>query len=163
MRKLVVLLGLFLASCAFASDGKVAVVDVQKVLADAPQVASVKTKLQNQFDPQSKEIANMQKQLQADVEKYSKDSAVMKDKEKKDLQDKIADNQKKLRDKEVSFQQDLVNAQNQAMQGILKQIQDAAENIAKKQQYDMVLVKGAVLYNNAALDITDKVIASLKK
>jgi len=163
MKKLVFFLGVLLASSVWAADSKIAIVDVQKVLADAPQVSAVKTKLQNQFEPQNKEIAGMQKQLQTDIEKYTKDNAVMKDKEKKDLQDKITDEQKKLREKEVGFQQNLVNAQNQAMQGILKQIQDAAEAIAKKQQYDMIVVKGAVLYNNASLDITDQVITALKK
>jgi len=164
MKKLVFVLSLLFATGILASEHQtMAVVDVQKVLATAPQVEAIKTKLRNQFDPQNKEIAEMQKQLQSDVEKYSKDSAVMKDKEKKDLQDKVASEQQKLRDKEVSFQQNLVNAQNQSMQTILKQVQDTAESIAKKEKYDLVLVKGAVLYNNSELDITDKVIAALKK
>lgn len=163
MRKLVFCLSLLLATSVWAADNKIAVVDVQKVLATAPQVAAIKTKLQNQFDPQSKAITELQKQLQADVEKYTKDNAVMKDKEKKDLQDKVTTEQKKVRDLEVSFQQNLVNAQNQAMQTILKQIQDTAEDIAKKQKYDLVLVKGAVLYSDATLDITDQVVTALKK
>ena len=163
MRKLVFCLSLLLASSVWAADNKVAVVDVQKVLSVAPQVAAIKTKLQNQFDPQNKEITELQKQLQADVEKYTKDNAVMKDKEKKDLQDKVTTEQKKIRDMEVSFQQNLVNAQNQSMQTILKQIQDTAEDIAKKQKFDLVLVKGAVLYSDPTLDITDQVVAALKK
>ena len=162
MKKLICILSLLFVSSVWA-DNKVGVVDIQKVLATAPQVAAAKTKLQNQFDPQSKEIATLQKQLQGDIEKYTKDSAVMKEKEKKDLQDKVTAEQKKLRDLEVGFQQNLVNAQNQSMQDILKQIQDTVEGIAKKQKYDLVLVKGAVLYNNSDFDITEPVITALKK
>lgn len=166
MRKIVFCLSLLFVSSIFATDAveqKIAVVDIQKVLTTAPQVAAIKTKLQNQFDPQSKEITELQKQLQSDVDKYTKDNAVMKDKEKKDFQDKVAAEQKKLRDMEVSFQQNLVNAQNQSMQTILKQIQDVVESMAKKQKYELVLVKGAVLYSDATLDITDQVVAALKK
>lgn len=148
---------------AFAADLKVGVIDVQKILTTAPQVIAMRTKLQNQFEPREKEIDVAKKGLEANIEKYKKDSAVMNDKQKKDMQDQITTQQKKLHDMEVGFQQNVIAAQNQSMQTISKQIQDVVDKIAKDQKIDLILIKGAIAYSNPDFDLTQKVIDSLKK
>jgi len=155
----IVLLGVQVAS---ATDLKVGVVDLKKVLADAPQVSAMRAKLQNQFDPRNKELVALQKEMQTNMDKYNKDSAVMKDQEKKDLQNKIIDQQKKLRDMQADFQKSLMTAEDQSMQEISKLVQDAIDSLTKEQSYDLILAKGAVTYSNPSFDITDKVIKTLK-
>lgn len=155
----VVLLGIQVAS---AADLKVGVVDLKKVLAEAPQVSTMRTKLQNQFDPQNKELIALQKEMQANMDKYNKDSSVMKDQEKKVLQDKIMSQQSQLRDKQAEFQKSLLAAEDQSMQSISKLIQDVVDSLAKEQGYDLILAKGAVAYSNPSFDITDKIIKAIK-
>lgn len=155
----VVLLGIQVAS---AADIKVGVVDLKKVLAEAPQVSAMRTKLQNQFDPQNKELIALQKEMQTNMDKYNKDSSVMKDQEKKVLQDKIMSQQSQLRDKQAAFQKSLLAAEDQSMQSISKLIQDVVDSLAKEQGYDLILAKGAVAYSNPSFDITDKVIKAIK-
>lgn len=164
MRKLLIataISALFCVNAAFA-DIKVGVIDLQKVLTSAPQVTAARAQLKSQFDPRNKQIVDERKFLQTDIEKYSKDNAVMKDQERKDLQGKITDEQKKLRDNEADFQQKFMAAQDKSMQEVTKQIQDVVDKIAKDQKYDLILAKGATAYNNPSYDITDQIITALK-
>lgn len=167
MRKLLALVVGSILLCgmqiASAVDIKVGVIDLKKILSDAPQVAAMRTKLQNQFDPRNKEIMEMQKGVQADMEKYNKDSAVMKEQEKKTLQDKIVERQKKLRDTQMDFQKSLLTAEDQAMQDISKQIQVVVDEVAKAKGLDLILAKGAVAYNSPSFEVTNEVLDSLKK
>ena len=99
------------ANAAFASDVKVGVVDVQQVLQNVPQVKALQTKLKKQFAPQEKKITVAQKQLQANIDKYKKNQAVMKAQDKDALQKKILDGQQQLRGMQVDFQKKVVAAQ----------------------------------------------------
>lgn len=148
---------------ASAADLKVGVIDLRKILSDAPQVTAMRTKLQTQFDPANKELIALQKTLQDDADNYNKNSAVMKDADKKSLQGKIMTEQKQLRDKQADFQKKLLAAEDQAMQGISKQVQDAVDGIAKSKKFDLVLAKGAVAYNDPSFEVTTEVLDILKK
>lgn len=156
----IMLLGIQVAS---AADLKVGVIDLKKILTDAPQVAAMRSKLQTQFDPRNKEIVALQNTLQTDMDKYNKDSSVMKEPEKKALQDKVMAQQKKLRDMQTEFQKNLLAAEDQSMQEISKQVQTAVDSIAKSKGFDLVLAKGAVAYNNPSFEVTTEVLDILKK
>lgn len=169
MRKLLVLVcGLAalvgINAVAAAADLKFGVVDLQKIItSDVPVITKARTDLQQKFDPQQKEILALQKDMQASMDKYSKDSAVMKDQEKKDLQNKIMDQQKKIRDMGNTFQADLMKAQDASMKSITEIVQNIITEIARDQKYDFIFAKGAVIYNsNNDNDITAKVIDKLK-
>lgn len=166
MKKIVLLvlsIGLLLGfSIARADNLKVGVLDVQKVMQNSPQVSAMQAKLKKQFAPQEKKITTAQKQLKADFGKYNRNKAVMKDADKKTLQKKILAEQSSLRDLQVKFQQQLIAAQRESMQSILKDIEDAVNDVAKDQKLDLVLTKASVAYNNPDLDVTDKVIKKLK-
>jgi len=160
---LVLSIGLFLSfSVAQADNLKVGVLDVQKVMQNCSQVSAMQAKLKKQFAPQEKKITVAQKQLKADFDKYNKNQAVMKDADKKAMQKKILAEQSSLRDLQVKFQQQLIAAQRQGMQSVLKDIEDAVNDVAKDQKLDLVLTKASVAYNNPDLDVTDKVIKKLK-
>jgi outer membrane protein len=148
-----------------AAELKVGTVDFKKVFSEAPQVAKIRSKLQQQFEPRSKELGNIQKTLQADIAHFNKDNAVMKDQEKKDLQSKIVAEQNKLQTMQSSIQNDAVGAQNQAMQSFYKDVQAAVAKEAGAKKLDLVLVKDTAIYSNpgVVVDVTDGVISNLKK
>lgn len=167
MRKLLVLvcgLASLLGITAASADVKIGVVDLQQIIAsNVPVVTKARADLQSKFDPKQKEIVALQKDMQANMDKYTKNSAVMKDQEKKDLQAQIMDQQKKLREMGSSFQADLMKAQDASMKSISEVVQNIITDIARDQKYDFVLAKGAVIYNgNNSNDITAKVIDKLK-
>ncbi len=149
------------AGSAFA-DLKVGVVDLQKVLTTSPQVIAARNSLVAKFDPTKKEIAAQQKTLRDDFDKLSKNKAVMKDEERKTLEAKIDDEQKKLRTVAMDFEQKFGQEEEKTMQEVTKKIQVVVDKFAAEQKYDLIIAKGATAYNNPSFDVTDKVIAALK-
>src|SRR3990167_7861650 len=60
----------------------IGVVDMKTIFTSSAKVKSIKAELTKQFEPQKAKLETMGKTLQADIEKYQKNKAVMN---KKDL------------------------------------------------------------------------------
>lgn len=149
-------------STAFA-DLKIGVLDLNKVMMDSPQLAAAKAKLKSDFDKREKDILSAQQVFQKAVEDFSKNSATMKDADKKAAQDKIVAQQKKLQEDQAKFQNDLNTAQGTAMKDIVKKIEGIVNGIADKQKFDLILAKAGTAFNKPGLEITKDVIDQMKK
>lgn len=142
---------------------KVGVVDIRQVLQKSPQVASAQKTLRNQFQSREKEFRTLQQQVRADADKLNRDGSVMKDADRKVLQQKIQDEQQKLQNMQMGLQQDLFSAQNQQMQGIMSKLQNAVNEVAKEGQFTLILTKDNVAFANQQLDITNQVLDAMTR
>ncbi len=138
MRK-ILSLALLLAFCtpAFAID-KVAIVDVQKVVNKSGQVQALK----KEQEAKSKEMQEFIKKANADVK------AQTDDKKKQEVAKKY---EKELKAKREAN----AKAYKAKLEAIDKSVSATINNYAQTNGYDLVLVKGAVLYGGD--DITDAV------
>lgn len=170
MKKVVILLAsaasVFLAASAYADTAttttKIGIVDVRQVLQKSPQVAQMQTKLQQEFGARDKQIQAAQQQLQENVAKLNRDGAVMKTSDRDALIKKTQEEQQNLRAMQTTFQKDVYEKQNAAMQSILGQVQQAVGNVAKQQNLSLVLSKEAVAYASNDVDITPEVIKQVE-
>lgn len=164
MKKLVlgVAAAALFAVSSFAMALNIGVVDMQKVMQNAPQVKAMQNKLKSEFGPQEQKLQALQKQLQADVEKFEKNSSIMKDSDKKALAKKIAAEQKDLQNRQNDFRTKVLTAQNEAMQKIFGQIQKIVNGIASDQKLNLILTKTSTVYSDDDMDVTDQVIKKLK-
>lgn len=165
MKKIAVIvasLALFLVANSAFAELKVGVIDLNKVLAGSPQVADAKAQLKKQFDARGQEISNLQTTLKADVEDFNKNGPTMKADASKAAQQKIMEKQKKLQELETSFQADVSKAQNTAMEGIIKHVEELINKVATDGKYDLVITKMSAAYYNPKLDVTDAVVKLLK-
>ncbi|MGB6976660.1 MAG: OmpH family outer membrane protein [Gammaproteobacteria bacterium] len=152
------------ATMAAAPNGmKIGVVDIRQVLQKSPQVASAQKLLRNQFQAREKEFRALQQQVRADADKLNRDASVMKDADRKVLQQKIQEQQQKLQNMQMGLQQDLFTAQNQQMQGIMGKLQNAVNEVAKQGQFTLVLTKDNVAFANQQLDITNQVLDAMTR
>ena len=149
-----VVLSLSFCGMAFAST-KVAVVDMQQVLGNIPQVSSIQKKLEAQFKPRQEKISSMGKELRSDLDNYKKNSSVMTEESRNNLQQKIVKEEEAYQKAQISFNNDLSSAQNTAMTKIFSQIRNAARAIARKDDIDLVLIKSSILYSKSNMDITN--------
>lgn len=136
---------------------KVAVVNVQQVLQQSPRVAELSKKLEGQFKSRQTKISDEQKALQDDLDKFKKESPTMNQKDRDNMQKKIASNRSDLVKQVVAYQQDLQKEQNKIMQGILTDLNAIVSAIAKNQSYALVLDSQAVIYATDGNDITKDV------
>lgn len=122
---------------------KVAIVDVQQVVASSAQVKNLKKEQQAKTD-----------ELVKFVEKARKDvAAVTDEKKKKALEDKYT---KELDAKKEKLEKDYISK----LSAIDTSISKTVEAQAKANNYNLVLAKGVVLYGGE--DITDVIIKAVK-
>lgn len=145
------------SAAASATQIKVAVVNVQQVLQQSPRVAELSKKLEGQFKSRQEKINNEQKGLQDRIDKFKKDAPTMSQKDRDTTQKGIETDRAGLVKEVVAYQQDLQKAQNNIMQGILNDLNGIVSNIAKKDDYSLVLDSQAVIFAADGNDITKDV------
>jgi outer membrane protein len=149
-------------SNVFAADLKIAVVSVERILTEAPQVDSVNTKMLERFGPQRDELQAMEKDIKGMQENYKRNELVMTEDKLNELKAEIIQKIQQLKQKEAVLQQEVSTVRNQELAVLQKQVTGIVQDVAKKGKYDLVLTEG-IAYFNPSMDITDKVLADMKK
>jgi len=169
MKKIVVLLGIFMCAltaqsfATVAINSTVAVVNVQQVLQQSPKIKALNAKLQTQFKSRQEKLIAQQKALQEEVEKAKKDAVTMDAKDRDALQKKVDGDQADLVKEVGAFQKDLNAEQNKAMQSVLAELNGIISTLAKKGSYSLVLDSQAVVYAAEAADMTKEVAKEFDK
>lgn len=151
------------AASAPAAGIKIAVVDLQQVLQQAPQMAAANAQLKKQFEPQEQQIIAAQKKLKADSEKLQQSGPSMNKDDATKLQQTVMTDKTQLEQQFITFRQNLIAAHNKSMQTVIDQVNATIATIAKEGQYNIVLQKQGILYADQSYDITSQVVAALKK
>lgn len=162
MKKVVLLLtGLisfvFLSSI-YAADIKIGVVDFRQIMQKSPKVSKAEKDLEKRMQPQKDKIMKRQEALKNMIAAVNRDNAIMRDEEKQKKKDEFAAAEKELKVMAEDFNKKIYMARQETMQSVLK----AIEKVAKKNNLNLVLPKGNVLYADQALDVTSQVEKSLK-
>lgn len=150
--KIALLLGLLFAVNVCAAETKIAVVQMNTVLKESPELK----RLEQEFSSRVKQIKSLEGEIKSLEDKFNKDAAVMSESERSSME-------KKLRDKSLDYKRvseetgyDLNTRKNQELSKLQRRIVEAVQAIAKEQGFDLVLYDG-VLYANDSLDITAQV------
>jgi len=154
---------LLLASSAIAFEQKIAVVDVQEAISQIPQAAVLMQTLETEFKDEKAVIEQLQKDLTFEDENLKRNGSLMSEKEKKDLQTKMAGLYQQYQVKVKEFQQQVTQRKNQETNKLSALVTQAVDNIAAKNDYDLVLLKQAVVFSKPSTDITSKVIEQVSK
>lgn len=159
-------LALAATSVAFtgaAMAGGFGVVDMDQVVKAVPQVKAMQSSIRGKFQPRQKKLVAMQKKFQADQEKFKKNQSVMSKSALQNAGSSLQEQAQKLQVGQMSFQKELVAAQNAAMKKFFEQVKSVAAKVAAKQKLDAILPANGLLYSAASVDYTKQIIAALKK
>ncbi|MDX2345895.1 MAG: OmpH family outer membrane protein [Legionella sp.] len=160
-----VLLALFFsvgAVNAFADAGKIAVVDLQKIMQTSDEMKTIQTKLEQTFKPRRDKLMGMEADLKTDMDAFKRDSAVMNQAKRKEAEEKIIATQQQFEREGQQYQQELSAANNQAMEEFYNKIRSAVSKVAAEKKYDLVLQKDAAPFSAAQLDVTEQVITAVR-
>lgn len=150
------------AGVVYAAPMKLAVVNIQKVIAASPQAQSADRNFRKQFQPRETKLKAAAASLQKDVQNFQRNASVMSDKEKQATEEKLTNERDTLQRQQTQFQQDVQTAQSKMMQDVFAKIKAAIGRVAKQGNYDMVLQSNTVVYYKNTYDITNNVINLLK-
>ena len=145
----------------FADGTKIGVVDLQKIMQTATQMKSIQEKLEKEFKPRRDKLVAMEDGLKKDMEQFKRDSAVLSQTQKKDLEKKIVATQQQFEREGQQYQQELSTAHNEAMEEFYNKIRAAIAKVAQSDKYDVVLQKDAAPFSVDALDVTAKVMKEI--
>jgi outer membrane protein len=146
---------------AAQAEMKIAVVNVPRLLDEAPQAKAAMQALSDEFAPRQREIVAQQKDLKAKEEKLQRDGAVMAENERNRSEKDLRDGQRELQRKQNEYVEDLNLRRNEEIGKLQRSLLQEVQNYAKSANYDLVVGDG-VLYATQALDITPQVLSALQ-
>ena len=162
MIKKLLMLVLFLAPLTISAQ-KFAHFDLEATASQLPAYKQAMTELQTLGQQYQKNLDDMQKELQAKYDKYSKE---VNEKTPQNIKDRYAQELQQMSDKldnAKAFQE----AQQQKMQPITQKVLDAVQAVAKEGNYvyvmDVATARANSIFINTAVseDVTAKVKAKL--
>lgn len=154
---------MLLASSAMAFEQSIAVVNIQEAISQIPQAAALMQALETEFKDEKAVIEQLQKDLTFEDENFKRNGSLMSEKEKTDLQTKMASLYQEYQVKVKEFQQKVSMRKNEETNKLLALVTQAVDNIAAKSDYDLVISKQAVVFSKPATDITSKVVEQVSK
>ncbi|HEX2492494.1 MAG TPA: OmpH family outer membrane protein [Steroidobacter sp.] len=146
---------------AAQAQTKIAVVDIERLLKEAPQAKSAMQALQDEFAPRQREIVAQQRDLKAKEEKLQRDGAVMAENERRTAEKELRDSERDLQRKQNEYVEDLNLRRNEELGKLQHSLLQEVQAFARSGNYDLVVGNG-VLYVNESLDITAQVLSALQ-
>jgi outer membrane protein len=135
-------------------------VDTVKLLEEAPQAKSAQSKIETEFAPREKELVALQREIKTKEDNLTRDGAVMSESERSKIERDILAKRRDLKRSQDEFRDDLNIRRNEVLAKLQKDMFEAVVNLAKEQNFDLVLTQG-VVYSSSRVDITDSVLKKL--
>jgi outer membrane protein len=141
-------------------NGKIGVVDVQRILARSAAGVAAREQLEREKAAMQKEVDTKRQELEKLKEELDKKGPLMTAdtrKEKQDVFDRKRRDATRLVD---DFQKELEKKEQGLLQKVLQEISGVIEKIGKQRSYYMIVEKrgASVVYSTAEADITDEII-----
>ena len=146
-----------------AQAEKIAVVDMAAVFEQLPQREAVAKTLKFEFSDREATLKKKQDELRTMLEKSQRDAAIMSATQKTDLQRQMESLRSDIQLKGKALQEDFRKRSAEEQNKILVQVQKVINELAKKEQLDLVLPRNAVVYMKPTADISSKVVEALSK
>jgi outer membrane protein len=149
------------AAHAQESGMRIGVVNVPRLLEQAPQAQAAMGALQQEFAPRQRDIVAMQRAMQEKQQTYERDGPVMGEVERLNLEREIRDDQRNLEREQNDYLEDLNIRRNEELSKLQRSLLQQVQAYARDVGYDLVVAD--VLYYSSAIDITDDVLQGLEE
>lgn len=134
------------SSAANAQDLKIGVINVARLIEQAPQSASVTKALQDEFGPRQRDITAMQQRLQTQQETFQRDAPVMGEAERLTLERQIRDGQRELERTQNVYLEDLNLRRNEELGKLQREVLQKAQEYARAQKFDLLLADQNIIF-----------------
>jgi outer membrane protein len=151
---------LMFASSVFADDLKVGIVDVNKILKEAPQTISANKKLEKEFSARTEKLKAKIKSIQADEKKYQKESLTLSDSEKEKTEKNLQQRKIDIQRSERELREDMDLRRREEIGDLQEKINETIDKMATNENFDLILYNG-IAYASKKVDITESVIKKL--
>jgi len=154
----VLLMAVLATSAAAAADVRLAYVDLQRALNECNAGKKAKGDFRAEIVRLQSKLQQQQSEVEALKDELDKKGMLMRDDERRNLQDEYAS---KLRNFESTYKNDkelLQQKDNEITGAILRDLAYVVRQVGQRNGYTMVMEKGSLLWALPSDDITDQVI-----
>ena len=141
------------------AQGKIGVVQIERIVRDSAPALRAQKKLEAEFAKREAELGKLADQLKRMQDELEKDGVTMPEStrrnKERDFNDLTRDFQKKQRD----YREDVNQRRNEELSQVIESANRIIRQIAEQEKYDIIFQEAA--YANPRIDITDKVIKAL--
>ncbi len=153
---------LVLTTHAVKAEVKIGVVKLDVLFKEIPIYKESQKKMKDEFEPRANELKKIETSWNKLNDDYLKNERVMSKNERKNKIDEINKVEKEFRKKQQTLQQELQNKQNSELNRIRVIVENAINEYAKDNDYDLILrADGTTLYAKTYVDITQEIIEKL--
>lgn len=153
---------LILATTSVKAEVKIGIVKLDILFKEIPIYKESQKKMKDEFEPRANELKKIETSWNKLNDDYLKNERVMSKDERKNKIDEINKVEKEFREKQQKLQQELQSKQNSELNRIRVIVEDAINEYAKDNDYDLILrADGTTLYSKTYVDITQEIIQKL--
>src|SRR5690606_32110429 len=109
-----------------------------------------------------RELLSLQNDLKGLQEKFQRDAEVMSQSERSEMERRIRDLGRDLQYRNQTYMEDAQTRRNEELGKLQRELVVAVNDFAQAEGFDLILVDG-VMYADKALDVTEQVLAKIKK
>ena len=157
------LITIILIPSSASAELKLGIVNLDQLFKEIPIYNESQTQIKKRFDPRARNLKTLEEEWNGLNEQYLKNEAVMSDKEKKILVEKIQAIEVKFRSGQEKIQTDLQKMQQQELSKIRAIVESAIEEYAENNDFDLIIrADGTTLYAKSYINITQEIISKLQ-
>jgi len=156
---LIIFLSIF-SGMVFSEELKIGIVDVNKILKEAPQTLSANKKLEKEFSARTDKLKSKIKEIQADEKKYQKESLTMSDDQREKAEKNLQQRRIDIQRNERELREDMDLRRREEIGDLQEKINITIDKIAANEKYDLILYNG-IAYASNKVDITAQIIKAL--
>lgn len=159
---ILIFLGLLSPFAALAADVNVAFVQANRLLRESPQIEQLEAQVRDEFAARNQRLVEMQSQIKTLEDQLEQASGKLNTSEQRRLEHDIRTRRLKYKHARDELNQDKQLRFEEEKERVMRIIGEVIGQVAQDEKIDMVLQSG-VLWFSPKADITDKVLARLKK
>ena len=153
---------LLFAAVAGAQDVKIGLVNIGRLIGEAPQAISVQEALQEEFAPRQREIVAMQNAFKEKRDQVQRDLEVMGPEERRNSEQQLRKEERDLTRSQQEFTEDINLRRNEALGKLQRELLSEVQVFASNEGFDLVVSSEGVLYASPVIDITEQILERLK-
>jgi outer membrane protein len=141
------------------AQGKIGVVQIERIVRDSQPAMRAQKKLEAEFNKREAELAKIGDQLKRAQDELEKESVTMPEAQRRNKERDFSDLNREFQRKQREYREDVNQRRNEELGQVIEQANRIIRQIAEAEKYDIILQEAA--YANPRIDITDKVIKTL--
>jgi outer membrane protein len=145
---------------AAEAQAKIGVVNVTRLLQEAPQAQAASAALEGEFATRKRDLQNMERDLKTREDKLQKDGATMAEADRRNQEKTLRDGQREFARKQNEFMEDLNVRRNEALGQLQRTVLAEVQTYAKSAGLDVVVADA--LFASPSVDITNQVLSALQ-